>query len=164
MDGFEENSGIVVMAATNAPEILDPALTRPGRFDRSVSVPLPDVHGRREILDLYLKNKPLAAGVDSGLIARRTPGFSGAELASLVNEAALACARAGASVIDEAALDEARDKLIMGIPRALQQVRRARGQGWEGGGRAATRVGGRARGLARERRAVEQRLHGRSER
>lgn len=127
MDGFEENSGIVVMAATNAPEILDPALTRPGRFDRSVSVPLPDVHGRREILDLYLKNKPLAADVDSALLARRTPGFSGAELASLINEAALACARAGASVINAAALDEARDKLIMGIPRALQQVRRADG-------------------------------------
>lgn len=74
MDGFEENSGVVVMAATNLPETLDPALTRPGRFDRQVAVPLPDVHGRRAILDLYFKGKPLAADVDSDSLARRTPG------------------------------------------------------------------------------------------
>ncbi|KAL6771701.1 FTSH11 [Auxenochlorella protothecoides x Auxenochlorella symbiontica] len=126
MDGFEENSGVVVMAATNLPETLDPALTRPGRFDRQVAVPLPDVHGRRAILDLYFKGKPLAADVDSDSLARRTPGFSGAQLSNLVNEAALLAARTGRDCVDAGLLDEARDKILMGSPRALSQTLEAR--------------------------------------
>ncbi|KAK2076212.1 hypothetical protein QBZ16_001144 [Prototheca wickerhamii] len=100
MDGFEENSGVVVMAATNLPELLDPALTRPGRFDRQVAVPLPDVTGREGILRLYFRDKPLAPDVDVEGLARRTPGFSGAQLANLVNEAALLAARHGRAAPD----------------------------------------------------------------
>lgn len=126
MDGFEENSGIVVMAATNLPDFLDPALTRPGRFDRQVVVPLPDVRGREQIINLYLSGKPVASDVDAEMIARRTPGFSGAQLANLVNEAALLAARNDADSISAALLDEARDKVLMGSPRSLAQSLDAR--------------------------------------
>lgn len=126
MDGFEENSGVVVMAATNLQELLDPALTRPGRFDRQVAVGLPDVRGRQQIIDLYLEGKPLASDVDSENLARRTPGFSGAELANLVNEAALLAARNDADSINALLLDEARDKVLMGSPRSLVQSTEAR--------------------------------------
>jgi len=126
MDGFEENSGVVVMAATNLEELLDPALTRPGRFDRQVAVGLPDVRGRQQIIDLYLEGKPLASDVDSENLARRTPGFSGAELANLVNEAALLAARNDEDSINALLLDEARDKVLMGSPRSLVQSTEAR--------------------------------------
>ncbi|KAI7841845.1 hypothetical protein COHA_004374 [Chlorella ohadii] len=126
MDGFEENSGIVVMAATNLPELLDTALTRPGRFDRQVAVTLPDVRGRQEILDLYLAGKPVAPDVDTELLARRTPGFSGAELANLVNESALLAARHDSDSITTQLLDEARDKILMGTPRVITQSEEAR--------------------------------------
>ncbi|KAL4425466.1 hypothetical protein ABPG75_009482 [Micractinium tetrahymenae] len=126
MDGFEENSGVVVMAATNLPELLDSALTRPGRFDRQVAVTLPDVKGRQHILDLYLTGKPVAADVDTDILARRTPGFSGAELANLVNEAALLAARHDSDCITTQLLDEARDKILMGTPRVLTQSEEAR--------------------------------------
>lgn len=126
IDGFEQNSGVVVIAATNTPELLDTALTRPGRFDRHVAVALPDVKGRREILQLYLAGKPLAADVDADLLARRTPGFSGAQLHNLVNEAALLAARQERDIIEWETLDEARDKVLMGSPRALTQSEEAR--------------------------------------
>jgi len=126
MDGFEENSGVVVMAATNLQELLDPALTRPGRFDRQVAVGLPDVRGRQQIIELYLEGKPLASDVDPENLARRTPGFSGAELANLVNEAALLAARNDADSINALLLDEARDKVLMGSPRSLVQSTEAR--------------------------------------
>lgn len=126
MDGFEENSGVVVMAATNLPELLDSALTRPGRFDRQVAVALPDVRGRQQIVELYLKGKPVAPDVDAQLIARRTPGFSGAQLANLVNEAALLAARHDKDQITASLLDEARDKVLMGSPRSLVQSEEAR--------------------------------------
>lgn len=126
MDGFEENSGVVVMGATNLPDTLDSALTRPGRFDRQVVVELPDVRGRKEILDYYLEGKPVAADVDAEVVARRTPGFSGAQLSNLVNEAALLAARYDQDAINTHLLDEARDKLLMGVPRSLTQSEEAR--------------------------------------
>lgn len=126
MDGFEENSGIVVIAATNLPEMLDAALTRPGRFDRHVAVALPDVQGRKNVLDLYLSNKPVSSNVDSELLARRTPGFSGADLFNMVNEAALMAATKDLEEITEACLEESRDKILMGSPRALSQSTEAR--------------------------------------
>jgi len=126
MDGFEENSGVVVMAATNLPETLDSALTRPGRFDRQVAVPLPDVKGREDILSLYLTGKPVSKDVSIHNIARRTPGFSGAQLFNLINEGALLAARHGMDSIDAAVLDEARDKILMGSPRALIQTEKER--------------------------------------
>jgi len=126
MDGFQENSGIVVIAATNLPEMLDAALTRPGRFDRHVAVALPDVEGRKGVLDLYLRNKPLGEDVDVELLARRTPGFSGADLFNLVNEAALMAATKDMDKITADCLDDARDKILMGSPRALSQSLEAR--------------------------------------
>ena len=126
MDGFEENSGVVVIAATNLPDMLDSALTRPGRFDRHVAVALPDVQGRKSVLDLYLSNKPVNSRVDSELLARRTPGFSGADLFNMVNEAALMAATKDMDEITEECLDEARDKILMGSPRALSQSLEAR--------------------------------------
>jgi ATP-dependent metalloprotease len=126
MDGFEENSGVVVIGATNLPDMLDAALTRPGRFDRHVTVALPDVQGRKSVLDLYLSNKPVEKGVDSDLLARRTPGFSGADLFNMVNEAALMAATQDLDRISEECLDEARDKILMGSPRALSQSTEAR--------------------------------------
>jgi cell division protease FtsH len=117
MDGFAPNQGIVVVAATNRPDILDPALLRPGRFDRQVTVGAPDLKGREEILRIHAKKVQLDPGVDLRQIARGTPGFSGAELANLVNEAALFAVRSGRKVITANDLDEARDKVLMGAER-----------------------------------------------
>ncbi|KAI3471203.1 hypothetical protein Pfo_027866 [Paulownia fortunei] len=117
MDGFEQNEGIIVMAATNLPDILDPALTRPGRFDRHIVVPNPDVRGRHEILELYLQDKPLANDVDVNAIARGTPGFNGADLANLVNIAAIKAAVEGAEKLTAAQLEFAKDRIIMGTER-----------------------------------------------
>ncbi len=117
MDGFESKDGIIVIAATNRPDILDPALLRPGRFDRQIMVPLPDVKGRLEILKIHAKNKPLAEDVDLETIARSTPGFSGADLENLLNEAALIAAKKNKDKIDMEDLEEAKDKIIMGVAR-----------------------------------------------
>ncbi|KAH8943897.1 hypothetical protein BDL97_13G079400 [Sphagnum fallax] len=117
MDGFEPNEGIIVLAATNLPETLDPALTRPGRFDRHVVVTNPDVRGRQEILDLYLQDKPLGDDVDVRMLARGTPGFSGADLANLVNMAAVKAAVDGIDKITTNQLEFAKDKLLMGTER-----------------------------------------------
>jgi cell division protease FtsH len=117
MDGFQANAGVVVIAATNRPDVLDPALLRPGRFDRQVVVSPPDVAGREKILKVHLRSTPLAADVDIRVIARGTPGFSGADLANLVNEAALLAARRGADHISCAELEEAKDKVMMGAER-----------------------------------------------
>ncbi len=117
MDGFDENQGIILIAATNRPDVLDPALLRPGRFDRQVVVPLPDVAGREKILDVHMKKIPQATGLDMKTIARGTPGFSGADLANLVNEAALLAARKGRRVVGVAELEEAKDKVMMGAER-----------------------------------------------
>nr|CAB3473611.1 unnamed protein product [Digitaria exilis] len=117
MDGFEQNEGIIVMAATNLPDILDPALTRPGRFDRHIVVPSPDVRGRQEILELYLQDKPVSSDVDINAIARSTPGFNGADLANLVNIAAIKAAVEGADKLTAAQLEFAKDRIIMGTER-----------------------------------------------
>jgi cell division protease FtsH len=117
MDGFAPNQGIVVVAATNRPDILDPALLRPGRFDRQVTVGAPDVKGREQILCIHAKKVALDVDVDLRQIARGTPGFSGADLANLVNEAALFAVRAGRGVVTNADLDQARDKVLMGVER-----------------------------------------------
>jgi cell division protease FtsH len=117
MDGFEGNDGVIVIAATNRPDVLDPALLRPGRFDRQVVVPLPDIQGREAILKVHMKKVPLADDVKPGIIARGTPGFSGADLANLVNEAALFAAREDATEISMEMFDKARDKIMMGAER-----------------------------------------------
>jgi cell division protease FtsH len=117
MDGFEGNEGIIVMAATNRPDVLDPALLRPGRFDRQVVVPLPDVRGREQILKVHMRKVPLADDVEPTKIARGTPGFSGADLANLVNEAALFAARANKRLVGMADFEKAKDKIMMGAER-----------------------------------------------
>jgi cell division protease FtsH len=117
MDGFEPNDGIIVIAATNRPDVLDPALLRPGRFDRQVVVPLPDIRGREQILKVHMRRVPLADDVNPGTIARGTPGFSGADLANLVNEAALFAARANRRVVAMNEFDLAKDKIMMGAER-----------------------------------------------
>ena len=117
MDGFASNQGIVVVAATNRPDILDPALLRPGRFDRQVTVGAPDINGREQILRIHARKVALDAGVDLRQIARGTPGFSGADLANLVNEAALFAVSSGRNVVIASDLDEARDKVLMGVER-----------------------------------------------
>jgi cell division protease FtsH len=117
MDGFDTQEGVIIIAATNRPDVLDPALLRPGRFDRQVTVSLPDVNGREEILRVHVKKIKLAAGVDLSTIARGTPGFSGAELANLVNESALLAARKGLSAVTLAEMEEARDKVRWGRER-----------------------------------------------
>ncbi|MBI4683922.1 MAG: ATP-dependent metallopeptidase FtsH/Yme1/Tma family protein [Nitrospirae bacterium] len=117
MDGFEGNEGVIILAATNRPDVLDPALLRPGRFDRQVVVSLPDVKGRHEILKVHTKNIPLDENVNLELIARGTPGFSGADLANLVNEAALLAARKSKSKVDMADFEFAKDKVLMGVER-----------------------------------------------
>src|SRR5512144_3050674 len=117
MDGFEGNEGIIVIAATNRPDVLDPALLRPGRFDRQVVVPLPDVRGREQILRVHMRRVPLADDVKPGLIARGTPGFSGADLANLVNEAALFAARANKRIVGMDEFERAKDKIYMGAER-----------------------------------------------
>ena len=117
MDGFEGNEGVIVIAATNRPDVLDPALLRPGRFDRQVVVPLPDVRGREQILKVHMRKVPLDAGVKPSVIARGTPGFSGADLANLVNEAALLAARANKRTVAMDEFDKAKDKIMMGAER-----------------------------------------------
>jgi len=117
MDGFEANEGIIIIAATNRPDVLDPALLRPGRFDRQVVVPRPDIDGREQILHVHMKKVPLAPDVDARVIARGTPGFSGADLANLVNEAALLAARKGKRLVAAQEFEEAKDKVLMGTER-----------------------------------------------
>ena len=117
MDGFEGNEGVIVIAATNRPDVLDPALLRPGRFDRQVVVPLPDVRGREQILKVHMRKVPLADDVKPSIIARGTPGFSGADLANLVNEAALFAARANKTTVTMDDFERAKDKIMMGAER-----------------------------------------------
>lgn len=117
MDGFEANEGVIILAATNRPDVLDPALLRPGRFDRQIVVPLPDVKGREKILQVHMKKVPLAKNVEPLVIARGTPGFSGADLANLVNEAALLAARRSKRVVGMEDFEEAKDKVMMGAER-----------------------------------------------
>ena len=117
MDGFEGTSGVIVIAATNRPDVLDPALLRPGRFDRQVVVPLPDIRGREQILLVHMRKVPIAPDVDASIIARGTPGFSGADLANLVNEAALFAARGSKRLVDMDDFERAKDKVIMGAER-----------------------------------------------
>jgi cell division protease FtsH len=117
MDGFEATVGVIVIAATNRPDVLDPALLRPGRFDRQVVVPLPDIRGREEILKVHMRKVPLAPDVRAEIIARGTPGFSGADLANLVNEAALFAARKNKRLVDMDDFERAKDKIIMGAER-----------------------------------------------
>jgi cell division protease FtsH len=117
MDGFEGNDGVIIIAATNRPDVLDPALLRPGRFDRQVVVPVPDIKGREMILEIYGKKTKMAADVDMAVIARGTPGFSGADLENLVNEAALLAARENREEVDNELLERAKDKVMMGAER-----------------------------------------------
>ncbi|MGE0661189.1 MAG: ATP-dependent zinc metalloprotease FtsH, partial [Reyranellaceae bacterium] len=117
MDGFEANEGVILIAATNRPDVLDPALLRPGRFDRQVVVPNPDVAGREKILKVHMRKVPLAPDVEPRVIARGTPGFSGADLANLVNEAALRAARAGKRLVTMVDFEAAKDKVMMGAER-----------------------------------------------
>ncbi|MCH4210078.1 ATP-dependent zinc metalloprotease FtsH [Bifidobacterium sp.] len=128
MDGFDNDTNLIIIAATNRPDVLDPALLRPGRFDRQVGVEAPDLEGREEILKVHAKGKPFVPGVDLHAIAVRTPGFTGADLANVLNEAALLCARAGAQLIDDRAIDEAIDRVQAGPKRqskgmALNELR-----------------------------------------
>ncbi len=117
MDGFEGNEGVIVIAATNRPDVLDPALLRPGRFDRQVTVPLPDIRGREQILKVHMRKVPLGKNIRADFIARGTPGFSGADLANLVNEAALFAARANKRTVDMEEFERAKDKILMGAER-----------------------------------------------
>jgi cell division protease FtsH len=117
MDGFETGQGVIVIAATNRPDVLDPALLRPGRFDRQVVVPLPDIRGREQILSVHMRKVPIAPDVKGDVIARGTPGFSGADLANLVNEAALFAARRSARLVEMIDFERAKDKIIMGAER-----------------------------------------------
>jgi len=138
MDGFDTQEGVIIIAATNRPDVLDPALLRPGRFDRQVTVSLPDVNGREEILRVHVKKIKLAAGVDLAVIARGTPGFSGAELANLINESALLAARRGLSAVTLAEMEEARDKVRWGRERrsmAMSEKERI-GTAWHEAGHA----------------------------
>ena len=117
MDGFEGNEGVIVIAATNRPDVLDPALLRPGRFDRQVTVPLPDIRGREQILKVHMRKTPIANDVNPKILARGTPGFSGADLANLVNEAALFAARGNKKIVDMDDFEKAKDKILMGGER-----------------------------------------------
>lgn len=117
MDGFEANEGIILIAATNRPDVLDPALLRPGRFDRQVVVPNPDINGRERILKVHVRNVPLAPNVDLKVLARGTPGFSGADLMNLVNEAALMAARRNKRLVTMLEFEDAKDKIMMGAER-----------------------------------------------
>jgi len=122
MDGFSENEGVIIIAATNRPDVLDPALLRPGRFDRQIVVPLPDILGREQILKVHMEKIPLAPDVDAHVIARGTPGFTGADLANLVNESALLAARKNRRVITMSEMEEAKDKVMMGAERKSMVV------------------------------------------
>ncbi|MEY2848430.1 MAG: hypothetical protein RI885_1095 [Actinomycetota bacterium] len=123
MDGFDVKTNVILIAATNRPDILDPALLRPGRFDRQIGVDAPDMQGRKKILEVHGKGKPLAAGVDLEVLARKTPGFTGADLANVLNEAALLTARSNAQLIDNRALDEAVDRVMSGPQRRTRIMR-----------------------------------------
>jgi len=123
MDGFDVKSNVILIAATNRPDILDPALLRPGRFDRQIGVDAPDLNGRKKILEVHAKGKPMAAGVDLEVLARKTPGFTGADLANVLNEAALLTARSNAQLIDNRALDEAVDRVMAGPQRRTRVMR-----------------------------------------
>ena len=125
MDGFEANEGIILIAATNRPDVLDPALLRPGRFDRQVVVPNPDVGGREKILKVHVRNVPLAPNVDLKVLARGTPGFSGADLANLVNEAALMAARRNKRLVTMQEFEDAKDKIMMGAERRSNAMTQA---------------------------------------
>src|SRR5690606_239931 len=122
MDGFDSNSNVIVLASTNRPDILDPALLRPGRFDRQVTLDLPDVKGRRAVLDVHAKGKPFEPGVNLETIAKQTPGFSGADLANLVNEAAILAARRNKKRISMGELNEAVDRVIAGPERKSRVI------------------------------------------
>ena len=122
MDGFGANEGIIMIAATNRPDILDPALLRPGRFDRQIVVDRPDIKGRQEILKVHVKGKPISSEVELGVIARRTPGFTGADLSNLVNEAALMAARKNKNKIDMPEMEEAAERVIMGPERRSRVI------------------------------------------
>ncbi|MCL4503599.1 MAG: AAA family ATPase, partial [Deltaproteobacteria bacterium] len=117
MDGFEANEGVILIAATNRPDVLDPALLRPGRFDRQVVVPVPDLKGREAILKVHTRRTPLAESVDLSILARGTPGFSGADLENLANEAALFAARRGSDLVHMNDFEQAKDKVLMGTER-----------------------------------------------
>ncbi|HJB64223.1 MAG TPA: AAA family ATPase, partial [Candidatus Microbacterium pullistercoris] len=123
MDGFDPNANVIVIAATNRPDILDPALLRPGRFDRQIGVDAPDFQGRLQILQVHARGKPIADGVDLEDVARKTPGFSGADLANVLNEAALLTARSNAQLVDDRALDEAIDRVIAGPQRRTRVMK-----------------------------------------
>ncbi|GAA2898331.1 ATP-dependent zinc metalloprotease FtsH [Microbacterium esteraromaticum] len=123
MDGFDPNANVIVIAATNRPDILDPALLRPGRFDRQIGVDAPDLKGRQHILQVHAKGKPLSQSVDLEVVARKTPGFTGADLANVLNEAALLTARSNAQLIDNRALDEAIDRVIAGPQRRTRVMK-----------------------------------------
>ena len=123
MDGFDPKVNVIVIAATNRPDILDPALLRPGRFDRQIGVDAPDLKGRKRILEVHGRGKPLADGVDLEVVARKTPGFTGADLANVLNEAALLTARSNAQLIDNRALDEAIDRVIAGPQRRTRVMK-----------------------------------------
>jgi cell division protease FtsH len=123
MDGFDPKVNVIVIAATNRPDILDPALLRPGRFDRQIGVDAPDLKGRTKILEVHGRGKPLADGVDLEVVARKTPGFTGADLANVLNEAALLTARSNAQLIDNRALDEAIDRVIAGPQRRTRVMK-----------------------------------------
>lgn len=117
MDGFNPGEGVIVIAATNRPDVLDPALLRPGRFDRQVHVPLPDIRGREAILKVHMRKVPVGKDIDASIIARGTPGFSGADLANLINEAALFAAREAKKLVGMAQFEKAKDKVVMGLER-----------------------------------------------
>jgi cell division protease FtsH len=123
MDGFESNEGVILISATNRPDVLDPALLRPGRFDRQVVVALPDIKGREQILRVHMKKSPIDPGVDTVTLAKGTPGFSGADLENLVNEAALLAAKRNKEKVDMTDLDDAKDKVYMGLERKSKVVR-----------------------------------------
>ncbi|RLC05634.1 MAG: cell division protein FtsH, partial [Deltaproteobacteria bacterium] len=123
MDGFESNEGVILISATNRPDVLDPALLRPGRFDRQVVVPLPDIRGRQKILEVHMKRTPIAADVNVTILAKGTPGFSGADLENLVNEAALIAAKRNKEKIDMADFEDSKDKVYMGLERKSKVIK-----------------------------------------
>jgi len=132
MDGFESNTGVIVLAATNRPDVLDPALLRPGRFDRKIVVPRPDLHGREAILKIHTRNKRLGPDVDLSILARRTPGFVGADLENLCNEAALLAARAQKDHIEMSDFEEALDRVLTGLKRRGLYITTRQGMPWWG--------------------------------
>lgn len=123
MDGFESNEGVILIAATNRPDVLDPALLRPGRFDRQVVVPLPDIKGRRQIIDVYIKRSPVDPDVDPEILAKGTPGFSGADLENMVNEAALIAAKKNKERLTMVDFEDAKDKIYMGVERKSKVIK-----------------------------------------